>query len=92
MTVEGGGSRWESEKIGFPGPEIQRRHEGIPKPIVDRAWDAQVRLCRRYRRLTARGKEKNIAVVAVARELSGFIWDISRLAMSLAVPAQAHAV
>jgi hypothetical protein len=26
--------------------------------------------------------EKNIAVVAVARELSGFIWDISRLAMS----------
>jgi hypothetical protein len=24
--------------------------------------------------------------VAIARELSGFIWDISRLAMSLAVP------
>ncbi len=66
-------------------PEIERRHEGIPKPIVDRAWDAQVRLCRRYRRLVARGKQKNIAVVAVARELAGFIWDISRLAMSLAV-------
>jgi hypothetical protein len=30
-----------------------------------------VRLCRRYRKLTARGKEKNIAVVAVARELRG---------------------
>jgi hypothetical protein len=27
----------------------------------------------------------NIAVVAVARELAGFIWDISKLAMSLAV-------
>ena len=66
-------------------PEIERRHEGIPKPIVDRAWDAQVRLCRRFRRLVARGKQKNIAVVAVARELAGFIWDISRLAMSLAV-------
>lgn len=66
-------------------PEIQRRHEGIPKPIVDRARDAQVRLCRRYRKLVARGKQKNIAVVAVARELAGFIWDISQLAMSLAV-------
>jgi hypothetical protein len=68
--------------------EIQRRHEGIPKPIADRAWDAQVRLCRRYRRLVARGKEKNIAVVAIARELAGFIWDISQFAMSLATPRE----
>ena len=76
---------WSYQRPARVSPEIQRRHEGIPKPIVDRAWDAQVRLCRRYRRLVARGKQKNIAVVAVARELSGFIWDISRLAMSLAV-------
>jgi hypothetical protein len=34
---------------------------------------------RRYRRLVARGKNANIAVVAVARELAEFIWDISRL-------------
>lgn len=47
------------------------------------------RLCRRYRKLAARGKNPNIAVVAVARELSGLIWDISRLAMSLAVPNEA---
>jgi transposase len=82
---------WSYRHPARVSPDIQRRHEGIPKPIVDRAWDAQVRLCRRYRKLTARGKEKNIAVVAVARELSGFIWDISRLAMSLAVPRQALA-
>jgi transposase len=72
-------------------PDSQRRHEGIRKPIIDRAWDAQVRLCRRYRKLAARGKNVNIAVVAVARELAGFIWDISRLAMSLAVPSHAQA-
>jgi transposase len=77
---------WSYRYPARVSPEIQQRHDGIPKPIVDRAWDAQVRLCRRYRRLVARGKEKNIAVVAVARELSGFIWDISRLSMSLAVP------
>ncbi|PVY17626.1 transposase [Paraburkholderia silvatlantica] len=81
---------WSYRHPARVSPEIQRRHEGIPKPIIDRAWDAQVRLCRRYRKLIARGKEKNIAVVAVARELSGFIWDISQLAMSLAVPREVH--
>jgi transposase len=81
---------WSYQHPARVSPDIQRRHEGIPKPIVDRAWDAQVRLCRRFRKLVARGKQKNIAVVAVARELSGFIWDISRLAMSLAVPHEAR--
>jgi transposase len=60
-------------------PTIQKRHEGIPRHIVDRAWDAQLRLCKRFRKLTARGKPHSIALVAVARELSGFIWDIARL-------------
>ncbi|WP_316157566.1 IS110 family transposase [Cupriavidus sp. BIC8F] len=82
---------WSYRHPARVSPEIQRRHEGIPKAIVDRSWDAQVRLCRRYRRLAARGKNPNIAVVAVARELSGFIWDISQLAMSLAVPHEARA-
>ena len=58
---------------------IQVRHEGLPKPIVARAWDAQLRLCGRYRRLTARGKPANVAVVGVARELAAFIWDIARM-------------
>jgi transposase len=79
---------WSYQHPARVSPEIQRRHEGIPKPIIDRAWDAQVRLCRRYRKLLARGKEKNIAVVAIARELAGFIWDISQLAMSLALPRE----
>ncbi|MDW3684735.1 transposase, partial [Cupriavidus sp. CV2] len=81
---------WSYRHPARVSPEIQRRHEGIPKAIVDRSWEAQVRLCRRYRRLAARGKNPNIAVVAVARELSGFIWDISRLAMSLAIPNAAQ--
>jgi len=37
-------------------------------------------------RRQARGKPINITVVTIARELAGFIWDISRLAMSLAIP------
>lgn len=59
---------------------IQLRHAGLPKPIIDRAWDAQLRLCRRYRKLSQQGKHPNVVVTAIARELSGFIWDIARMA------------
>ncbi|MGH8848413.1 MAG: IS110 family transposase [Polaromonas sp.] len=57
---------------------IQLRHEGLPKAVIDRAWDAQLRLCRQYRKLSARGKHPNVVVVAIARELAGFVWDIAR--------------
>ncbi len=62
--------------------EIQLRHEPLDQPIIARAWDAQLRLCGRFRRLVARGKLKNVAVVAVARELAAFIWDIARMTPS----------
>jgi Transposase and inactivated derivatives len=57
---------------------IEKRHAGLPKEIIDRAWDAQLRLCRRFKKLSARGKHHNVIVVSIARELSGFIWDIAR--------------
>jgi transposase len=41
------------------------------------AWKAQVRLSGRYKKLTARGKNKNETVTAVGRELLGFIWAIA---------------
>jgi transposase len=81
---------WSNRYPARVSPDIQRRHQGLPKAIIDRAWDARVRLCRRYRKLVARGKQKNIVVVAVARELSGFIWHICRLPMSLAVPRESQ--
>jgi len=71
---------WAYRYVAKVSPTIQQRHEGLPKAIIDRAWDAQLRLCKRFRKLTARGKPHNVAIVAVARELSGFIWDIARLA------------
>ncbi len=51
---------WSYRHPARVSPQIQRRHEGIPKAIVDRSWDAQVRLCRRYRRLAARGKNPTL--------------------------------
>jgi transposase len=52
--------------------------EQLPKPIQDISWKAQVRLCKRFRRLTARGKHANQVVVAIARELAGFMWAIAK--------------
>ena len=57
---------------------IQARWKGQPKDVVDHAWKAQERLYRRHFRLTSRGKPSQVATVAVARELCGFVWAIAR--------------
>ena len=57
--------------------EIQIRQEHLPLKVREIAWKAQVRLCARYRKLVARGKNKNVVVVAIARELVAFMWDIA---------------
>ena len=53
------------------------RIEALPKVVRDIGWKAQVRLCTRYRRLSARGKTANVVNVAIAREMVGFIWSIA---------------
>ena len=58
---------------------IRDRLKALPEPIRAVAWKAQVRLSARYRALIARGKSAPIAIVAVARELVGFIWAIARM-------------
>jgi transposase len=63
---------------------IQSRIDRLPKPIQDLGWKAQVRLCKRFRRLVARGKHPNVAVTAVARELIAFMWAIAK---AVPVPA-----
>jgi transposase len=57
---------------------LQLRLEKVPKAIQDISWKAQVRLCKRYRRLLARGKNANQVVVAIAREMAAFVWAIAR--------------
>jgi transposase len=57
---------------------LQLRLEKQPKALQDLSWKAQVRLCKRYRQLIARGKHANQVVVAMARELVGFIWAIAK--------------
>ena len=54
------------------------RQEALAKPIRDIAWKAQERLCRRYRKLVQAGKSPTVITTAIARELSGFVWAITR--------------
>jgi transposase len=57
---------------------LQLRLEKLPADVQAIGWKAQVRLCKRYRRLTARGKHVNQVVVAIAREMAAFAWAIAR--------------
>jgi transposase len=58
--------------------ELTARSQTLPKAVQEISWRAQLRLCGRFRRFAARGINQNKTCVAVARELTGFIWDIAR--------------
>ena len=58
--------------------ELSRRQEGQPREVRALSWKAQNRLHGRFARLCARRLQRNKALVAVARELCGFIWELLR--------------
>jgi transposase len=58
---------------------LRRRQHGQPAAAIEAAWRAQLRLSRRWAHLDARrGKRRTTVAVAVARELSCFVWEIAR--------------
>lgn len=61
------------------GALVRQRRLGQPAAVIAIADKAEQRLCRRYRRLTARLKLKPVVVIAIARELVGFLWAVLQL-------------
>jgi len=57
------------------GDQLKARQKGQPASVVAHAWKAQQRLHKRYTHLAYR-KQPQVAVVAVARELVGFLWSV----------------
>jgi transposase len=55
--------------------DLGRRQHGQPPAVITHAWKAQQRLHQRFNHLSYR-KRPQIAVVAVARELVGFLWAV----------------
>ena len=58
--------------------QLSARQAGQSREIRAIAWRAQNRLNYRWRRLAARGLHRNKIVVAIARELCGFLWELHR--------------
>ena len=64
---------WHYRHRSGIGPGLAQRRRGQPQRVIALADKAQRRLCRRFRRL-AEHKPSQVAVVAVGRELVGFLW------------------
>jgi transposase len=68
---------WAYQHRPWVGGALLKRQQGLEPDIKEIAWKAQWRLHTRYKKLSARGKNKNQIVTAVGRELLGFIWAIA---------------
>jgi hypothetical protein len=73
--IEGAWASCYPAKVSRP---LHRRLETHPKSLQDLSGKAHVRLCTRSRRLSARGTHANQVVVAMARELMGFMWAMAK--------------
>jgi len=62
---------------------LRQRQEGVSEDVVKISWEAQQRLCRRLKHFIDNGKTRNKAIVAMARELAGFIWSIGQVSQLL---------
>lgn len=58
--------------------ELSRRQEGQPRRVTDISWKAQNRLHSRFKKLFGRRLHRNKIIAAIARELTGFIWELLR--------------
>jgi transposase len=68
---------WHYQHRPAVGAKLRKRQQGQPAAVIAHAWKAQHRLNKLFRRLTFR-RPRQVAVVAVARELVGFVWGVMR--------------
>jgi transposase len=65
---------WHYKHRPSVGVALTRRRKGQPGRVIAIADKAQQRLCRRFRSLAEHHKPAPKIVVAIARELAGFLW------------------
>ena len=68
---------WAYQHKPWIGGWLAKRQQGLDEETKAIAWKAQWRLCTRYKKLAAGGKNKPQIVTAIGRELLGFIWAIA---------------
>ena len=67
---------WHQRHKPYVGQDLKKRRAGQEKWVIDIANKCMKRLYRRHWYLVQKGKPRNCANTAVARELVGFIWSI----------------
>lgn len=70
---------WAYTRAATTGTKLRERRAGASPEVLAIAQKAQARLFRKYSRMVGRGKCPQKAIVAVARELTGFIWAIGQV-------------
>ena len=63
-------------KIGHKSKALSARQAGNESEVIAYADKANERMRRKYYRMIAHGKARNVAVTAIARELACFIWGM----------------
>lgn len=63
-------------KIGYKSKELKARQAGNSKEVIAYADHGNEYMRRKYYRLMRKGKKKNVAVAAVARDLACFVWGM----------------
>jgi transposase len=71
-------SSWHYARPNQVSKRLALRREGIDEGTVRYADKAMKRLHEKYTRLVFKGKSKQAAITAVARELAGFIWGVMK--------------
>lgn len=69
---------WSYRHRNRVGPALAQRRQGCPMEVVGIAKKAQDRLHRKFWGLMNHRKLPQVVVVAVARELAGFVWAIAQ--------------
>ena len=59
--------------------ELSLRQAGLSRDVRAVSWRAQERLHRRFCRLLLRGVHPNKVVIAIARELLAFVWELAQV-------------
>ena len=75
VLVEAAWAYRHPPRVGY---EKQVHVAAAPRRAREIAWKAQVRLCKRFRTLSRKGKKSTVVATAIARELAAFVWAIAR--------------
>jgi transposase len=81
LLVEAGWQYYRCPRLA-PSAALLRRREGVPQAVIDIADKARHRLMLRARVFKISGKSPKKSVIALARELAGFVWAAARRSMA----------